>query len=177
MTICRKNKHLNQDIKNFMVYVDNVKEESITDYLMWKWAEMDPRFRYFRAQAHTRVHESNETGSDFELEIWLVTKKGGWPISVQAKKFIPLTDKYCAKLRYPDNTEKQINLLIKHARDKNMIPCYAFYTIPDSNSVTKNKEHNVTSYGVFIANANSIYKMLKPVKTKSKTAKKIIGTL
>ena len=172
MRICRKNKCLNRHVKDFMEHVDDIKEESITDYLMWKWAKMDPNCRYFSTKTHSRVHESKVTGSDFELEVWLVTANGGLPLSVQAKKFIPLTDGYYAKLRYPNNTKSQMNKLIRHARSQKMNPCYAFYTIPDSNSVTKNREPNVVDYGVFIANAFSVEAMLKPVKTKSKTAKR-----
>ncbi len=52
-------------IKNFMLNVSDVKEESITDYLVWKWRELDARFKYINITTFTRHMESTTTGADF----------------------------------------------------------------------------------------------------------------
>jgi len=49
-----------------------VKEESITDFLLWKWRELDKRFKFINITTFTRSDEGSRTGADFELELWLV---------------------------------------------------------------------------------------------------------
>lgn len=40
MNICEANKAVSLEVKKFMLNVLDVKEESITDYLVWKWREL-----------------------------------------------------------------------------------------------------------------------------------------
>lgn len=88
MNICEANKAASFKVKNFMQNVKDVKEESITDYLVWKWRELDKRFSYINTSTFTRQEENMRTGADFELELWLVGKKSHYTLVFQAKKFI-----------------------------------------------------------------------------------------
>ncbi|MDK1286301.1 DUF6615 family protein [Pseudoalteromonas umbrosa] len=164
--ICTKNTALN---KKVIEKVSGVNEESITDYLIWKWAEIDPNCSYFSTQTHNRMKESGVTGSDFEL--WIRTKSGILPLSIQAKKFVKQTDSYHRKLRYPNNTNAQMDMLFDYAKKNKMFACYAFYTIPDVDSKTIGG-HPAQDFGVFLALGTFIKNLMKPIDTTSKKDKK-----
>ncbi len=99
--LCKNNKAIGLEVKTFMENVKDVKEESITDYLMWKWRELDRRFNYIRTSTFTRQEESDTTGADFELELWIVGRIKSLPLLFQAKKFLKPHDRYKLKLNYP----------------------------------------------------------------------------
>ncbi len=111
---CTCNKELVQEVKDFIKHVKDVKEESITDYLMWKWKEFDPRFKCIVTKTHTRQEEHDTTGADFDLELWILTNTKPVSFAVQAKKFIKPHNSYVSKLKYPKNSE-QIDKLLSHS--------------------------------------------------------------
>jgi len=45
VNICDAYKALGVEVKDFLRNVPNLNEESITDYLVWKWRELDKRVR------------------------------------------------------------------------------------------------------------------------------------
>ncbi len=75
MNICDAHKALGAEVKDFLHNVPNANEESITDYLVWKWRELDKRFNYIRVTAHSHHKESTISGADFEMELWLVASR------------------------------------------------------------------------------------------------------
>lgn len=164
MDICTANKNVSLDVKNFMENVPNVKEESITDYLVWKLRKLNDRFKYINIKLFTHQEESTTTGADFELELWLIEENFHLPLIFQAKKFIKQHDSYFAKLNYPNKTQVQLKTLLDYAQTNGKVPFYAFYSIPDAKTRTINC-HNLTntaccngnsSTAVFMANANKV---------------------
>ncbi|VUD69010.1 hypothetical protein TDB9533_04373 [Thalassocella blandensis] len=126
--LCDANKAVGKEVRDFIDNVPNVKEESITDYLVWKWGELDKRFRYIKTKTFTRQEENSTTGADFEIELWIVSRSGCLPLLFQAKKFIKTYDGYAGKLKYPKNTKAQLKKLISYAASRSLLPFYAIYT-------------------------------------------------
>lgn len=69
MDICDRNRLLAKEVGDFLLNLPNAGEEWITDYLVWKWREMDTRFKTFDARTFSRFEESNTTGADFALDL------------------------------------------------------------------------------------------------------------
>jgi hypothetical protein len=44
MNHCQAHKLVTNEVKEFLLNVDSVGEESITDFLLWKWALIDKKF-------------------------------------------------------------------------------------------------------------------------------------
>ncbi len=156
MSICEANKAVSLEVKNFMLNVPDVKEESITDYLVWKWRELDARFKYINVSTFTRQKESATTGADFELELWLVGRKYHFPLVFQAKKFVKPSDSYVTKLNYPAGTQGQLTTLLAHAKLQKKLPFYAFYSIPDSKTRTMCGANDVSDTAIFMADAHTV---------------------
>lgn len=156
MNLCESNKATSLEVKNFMQNVSDIKEESITDYLVWKWRELDKRFNYINIKTFTRQQENSVTGADFELELWLIKDNGYYPFIFQAKKFIKQYDSYLSKLKYPKNTDGQLNKLMAYSNSHYKYPFYVFYSIPDQNTNTRCCTSNDTS--IFIVDASIIKK-------------------
>lgn len=156
MNLCESNKAVSLDVKNFMLNVPDVKEESITDYLVWKWKELDARFNYINISTFTRQKESTTTGADFELELWLVGRRFHFPLIFQAKKFIKQNDSYVAKLNYPSGTQAQLKMLLAYAKAKKKLPFYVFYSIPDPQTQTMCAWKQTSGTAIFMANAYTI---------------------
>ena len=53
-SLCDSNKALGREVSDFILNVPDVKEESITDYLVWKWCLLDKRFKYIRPTTFSR---------------------------------------------------------------------------------------------------------------------------
>ena len=156
MNLCQSNRELNKEIKEFILNVDDVKEESITDYLVWKWKEIDKRFKSINVSTFTRHEENKFTGADFEMEIWLVGNKKNYPLVIQAKKFIKPYDTYVRKLNYPNNSKGQMNKLLSYSASNNKIPFYMFYSLPDKDTKSMCPNNDVSDCGMFLACANDI---------------------
>lgn len=132
MDICAANRDLSVEVRKFIENVGDAKEESITDYLVWKWRELDKRFNYLRVTPFNHEEESSKTGADFDLELWLVGTKSQVALAVQAKKFIKLNDSYVNRLRYPKSSKAQMNKLLSYAKTYGKAPFYFIYTLPQA---------------------------------------------
>lgn len=158
MNLCAANKAVSLEVKNFMLNVPDVKEESITDYLVWKWRELDARFKYINVATFTRQEESATTGADFEIELWLVENKFHFPLVFQAKKFVKPNDSYVAKLNYPAGTQGQLTTLLAYAKTQKKLPFYVIYSVPDSNTKTMCGGVDTADTAIFMADAHTIKK-------------------
>lgn len=156
MNLCEANKAVSLEVKNFMLNVPDIKEESITDYLVWKWRELDARFKYINISTFTRQDENTTTGADFELELWLVGRKFHFPLVFQAKKFVKPNDSYVTKLNYPAGTQGQLTTLLAYAKAQKKLPFYALYSIPDSNTLAMCRAGDVSDTAIFMADAHTI---------------------
>jgi len=156
MNLCNANKILAKEVKDFMLHVKDVNEESITDFLIWKWKEIDKKFKAIDVSTFTRHQESTLSGADYEMEIWIVGNKYNYPLVFQAKKFRKQYDSYVRKLRYPSNTKKQMNTLLKYAKTHNKIPFYMYYSLPDENTTAMCQGGYINDCAVFMSHAKVV---------------------
>ena len=156
MIHCQEHKSVTHEVKEFLMNVDGVGEESITDFLLWKWALIDKKFKSINVASFTRQEESRVSGADFEMEVWLVGSKLSYPLVFQAKKFVKPYDAYVNKLNYPKNTKNQMNTLLKYASANSKIPFYAFYSLPDKKTKAMCRHNDVKDCGLFMAHANVV---------------------
>lgn len=154
MNICESNKAVSLEVLNFMQNVADIKEESITDYLVWKWRELDKRFNYLSMKTFNHAVENVTTGADFDLELWLVGSKTHVSLAVQAKKFIKPYDSYVKRLNYPNGTKHQLNTLLAYAATHNRLPFYFIYSVPGPQTTTMCRLPSHSDCGVFMADAN-----------------------
>jgi hypothetical protein len=153
MNICDANKSLSLEVKKFLENVKDVKEESITDYLVWKWKELDKRFNYISTRTFNHDEESSFSGADFDLELWLVGRTHHVSLAVQAKKFIKPHDSYIRKLNYPNGTKQQMKTLLAYAAANKKLPFYLIYSVPATQSTTMCGLAATIDSGIFMADA------------------------
>ena len=170
MNFCELNKKINQEVKDFLTYCREVKEESITDFLVWQWSKADPKFKFLKISTFTRQQESDLTGADFQLELWLVGHTFRYPLIFQAKKLIKQHDRYLEKLNYPNYTQNQLKTLLKYASAKKFIPFYMLYGLPDKSTKSMCSMNFVIDCGAFMIRAEDIQK-LADLKKGSKVSK------
>lgn len=158
-------------VKTWMVEQPHVKEESLTDWLLFNVSKSIPTVYY---QAFSR-HEEAENGADWEW--WVLTQnsftKGSfnaYRFFVQAKKLTNVGDNY-SRLNYGNKRGQQIDLLIDHAKTYHAFPFYMFYATsePDLNEQERNIpfiNREILAWctpcenGCFLSDANEIYHLL-----------------
>ncbi len=110
----------------------HVKEESITDWLLYHISKNDSNVYY---HSFSRNEESFN-GADWEW--WILTNDIYSDIAyrflIQAKKLKPKRDNY-PLIAYSNKNGLQIDLLINRAKEKRAMPMYAYYSTykPDIN--------------------------------------------
>lgn len=157
-------------VKMWMEQQPCVKEESLTDWLLFSISQYFPSVYY---KAFTR-HEEAKNGADWEW--WIITKSSysyyydAYRFFVQAKKLHANADNYPG-LSYSNQNGMQIDLLKYHAKIFNGFPIYMFYSTsePDISEQIKNISYidrdalewcRSCSNGCFLSNAHDIYKLL-----------------
>ena len=82
MSDCKEVKKISEHIREWISEQPAVKEESLTDYLLFQMSERVPRIRY---KAFSRQVEAKTTGADWEW--WFVLSDDcAYKLRVQAKK-------------------------------------------------------------------------------------------
>lgn len=126
----------------------NVKEESLTDWLLYDISSQSPLITY---TAFSRHVEARETGADWEW--WILFSGRSFRFRIQAKKLTQGIDAY-ASIAKTNRLGLQIDMLIASADRVNALPFYAFYTATPSCTMcnTDSKDE-----GVFLGGARRIY--------------------
>jgi hypothetical protein len=124
--ICQANKELDREVRQFMEYVPSAREESLSEFLFWRWRQLDERFNYQVVRPTTAAQEAR-SGADVLLQLWLVDSALVLPLLIQAKKFLLPHDSYRSKLRYPGGTGLQLEKLMASAAQWRLEPCYLIY--------------------------------------------------
>ena len=150
-TICEIHKEIEEEVIDFNAHVKSAGEESITDYLMWRWSLANKDFSHFNAKSFTRHEENSTSGADLELELWLVGNVYSLPLVIQSKKISEEYNSYKAVLSYPNGSSDQITKLLTYTNKYNKTPLYMFYSQSSEAHHWKTKD-----CGVFIAHANDI---------------------
>ena len=143
-------------VRNWIDKQPSVKEESLTDWLLFDISSKIPRITY---KAFTRHEEARKTGADWEW--WFLYNNFSYKFRVQAKKLKPNVDNY-ASLAYTNAYGLQIEKLISDVTLHNFLPLYAFYT----NNISNTKcGLNIIDEGVYIGEAQELYeKFIVPVR-------------
>lgn len=156
MSPCASIRQVSVELDQFIANVKDVKEESITDYLVWRWREADRRFNFLNVETFTREEENKKTGADFELELWLVNRTFNIKLLFQAKKAFRQNDAYRTKLNYPNKTQAQLKKLIAYAHAKGSRPFYIFYTAATPSAGSMCGQHSGNDATLFIASASRV---------------------
>lgn len=125
-----------------------VKEESLTDWLLYTISEAIPTVTY---KAFTRTEEARTTGADWEW--WLVYPNYSFKMRIQAKKLFPKKDNYSG-IVHTNQHGLQIDRLLADATQRNYAAFYAFYTAETGKVLCGN---GINDEGVFIAGARNVY--------------------
>jgi hypothetical protein len=99
----------------------HVKEESLTDWMLYKISEDIENIKYL---SFTRREEA-VNGADWEW--WILMRNSAYRFSVQAKK-LNGRDNWAA-INYCNKNDTQINLLLDISTMKGSYPLYLFYSI------------------------------------------------
>jgi hypothetical protein len=124
-----------------------VKEESLTDWLLFEISSNTPRIRYAAFSRHT---EARETGADWEW--WILFRELSVRLRVQAKKLFK-ADNY-AGIAHTNRHGLQIDLLLAAADRVNALPFYAFYSGDASSTMCGGGRHDE---GVFMAGGRRVH--------------------
>ena len=116
-------------VYNWLQKQPHVKEESLTDWLLYQISEKCPQVYY---QAFTK-HEESVNGCDWEW--WILTRScignsnySAYRFLVQAKKLQPGDKDNYPLLAYSNKNGIQIELLKESAEIKNALPVYLYYS-------------------------------------------------
>ncbi len=96
-TYCIQHRKIAQNVWEFIDYVNNVGEESITDYLVWQWKKLNAQFNYINVVKHSKQYEHKTSGADFELELWMLLQNKSFSFVFQAKKLLREYNSYRSK--------------------------------------------------------------------------------
>lgn len=118
------------EVYNWLKKQPNVKEESLTDWLLYYISEQCNNIYY---QEFSRSKEAR-IGADWEW--WVLTSRedneyNAYRFLVQAKKLYTENRDNYPLLSYSNKNGYQIDLLIEAAEDRNAYPLYMYYSITE----------------------------------------------
>lgn len=145
---CDKLRESSVYIKRWITRQPAVKEESITDWLLYDISEKISGITYL---AFTRQEEARKTGADWEW--WFLFSAFSAKMRIQAKKINPTKDNYPV-IAHTNQYGLQIEKLLEESRNRNFVPFYAFYT---SLEETVRCGRGINDEGVFLAGGNLLY--------------------
>lgn len=121
--ICNSFTDCTTKVKKWLTKQPEVKEESLTDWLLYSLSEKISTIKY---KQFTRTEEGRKTGADWEW--WFVfPNKRSFAARVQAKKLQPNSDCYYG-IAYTSNDKLQIERLLEDSAKDGMVSFYAFYS-------------------------------------------------
>ena len=162
-------------IKNWMTLQPHVKEESLTDWLLFQISQKNSSIYY---KAFSR-HEESQNGADWEW--WVLTsdssekaysgKFNAYRFVVQAKKLSDDQRDNYPSLSYANKNGLQIDLLLQNAKELNAFPLYMYYStsepkiedqIDNLNYITEQmlKWCSTCQNGCFLSSAYDVYNLL-----------------
>jgi hypothetical protein len=146
---CKILKEVSINVRQWIEKQPNVKEESLTDWLLYSISDKTNRIKYY---SFTRNEEAKTTGADWEW--WFLFPKFAYRFRVQAKKLNVNGDNY-PSICYVNKYGLQIEKLIEDSDKQNSLPVYAFYTCRiEKVGCTK----KILDEGIYIANAKELNK-------------------
>jgi len=148
MSDCEELQASSKYILHWIKKQPDVKEESLTDWLLFNVSEKIPAITY---RSFSRHDEAHKTGADWEW--WFLFPSFCFVMRIQAKKLHPSDDNYLG-IAHTNRYGLQIEKLLRDASKCNFMPFYAFYTAENANVMCRMKRNDE---GVLLAGANKIY--------------------
>ncbi|UCG49989.1 MAG: hypothetical protein JSU94_09420 [Phycisphaerales bacterium] len=145
---CRKLKKSSLYVREWIKLQPPVKEESVTDWLLFNVSRNIKGITY---RAFSRHEEARKTGADWEW--WFLFPTFSAKMRIQAKKLIPNKDNY-PSIAYTNIYGLQIEKLLRDSGDKNFMPFYAFYTSIRGDVMCG---RGINDEGVYLSGGNYIY--------------------
>lgn len=147
--ICEELQKSSSYVRQWLTNQPAVKEESLTDWLLYDVSKNVPSVLY---HAFTKHQEARETGADWEW--WILFKKYFFRLRVQAKKVSTSKDNYL-ELARTNRYGLQIDMLLDGAQKANAIALYALYSAKDSRTMCG---HHLAEHddGLFFAGASRL---------------------
>lgn len=136
-------------IRRWLTRQPGVKEESLTDWLLYNVSERLPFVQYVAFSHH---QEARETGADWEW--WILFHDHYFRLRVQAKKVSATNDNY-PELARTNRHGLQIKKLLDDASTANAIPLYALYSAQTGHSMCEWRSRHRD--GVFLAGASRLF--------------------
>ncbi|MHC5598903.1 MAG: DUF6615 family protein [Nostoc sp.] len=137
-------------IRLWLTKQPNVKEESLTDWLLFNLSNRVPNILYY---AFNRHQEGRDTGADWEW--WILFSRHNIRFRVQAKKVSSTHDNY-PEIARTNRYGLQIDMLLNASKKDNAIPLYALYSSVSGDAMCNNQQI-VQNDGIFIAGGQQIY--------------------
>lgn len=154
--LCKVLKELSEEIQEWLVAQPEVKEESLTDWLLYELSKRHPRVSY---KSFTRHQEAKSTGADWD---WVfVFNDGVVRLRVQAKKLFSGADNYPG-LAKSNRYGQQITMLISSAATVSAYPIYALYS--ENSFGTACGGSGAPATGVYVCGANRVDSALVKVR-------------
>ncbi len=147
--ICATIKRCSQEVLQWIIQQDEVGEESITDWMLYKLHDLDQNISY---KLFNRIQEARVTGADFEF--WILTKNFNFKARVQAKRLRQNKDHH-SSIAYTNKHGYQIDKLRTDAINNGFRPLYAFYNHEQLNSQCKRQ---INDEGVYLSCAHTLYR-------------------
>lgn len=165
-------------IRDWLLQQPHVKEESLTDWLLFEISQNNPAIYY---QAFSR-HEESQNGADWEW--WILTSDkmsttyskypnafNAYRFFVQAKKLLSDGGDNYPNLHYGNRNGLQIDLLIENAKLHHAFPLYMYYSATEPELKEQKKNCCFVDgltldwcaeclNGCFLSNAYDVYNLL-----------------
>ena len=145
---CHYFKAASKEIKSWILSQSTVKEESLTDWLLYDISRNIGGVVYFPFSRHV---EGKTTGADWEW--WFLFPRFAIRMRVQAKRIHPQVDNY-EGLAYKKKTCSQVDKLLSDSAKTNSLPFYAFFSAESHHNKCRK---GVVDEGVFLAAASQVY--------------------
>ncbi|MFN6498524.1 MAG: DUF6615 family protein [Nostoc sp. DedQUE01] len=147
--VCQQIHKSTKYISVWLTQQPNVKEESLTDWLLFHISNKLPNILY---HTFSRTEEARNTGADWEW--WILFPQNYLRFRIQAKK-LSIDDNY-KKITYANRHGLQIHKFLEDSKQANAISIYAFYSA-GINYESCNSQVNNQNEGVFLAGGQQIY--------------------
>lgn len=152
-------------VRDWQIKQPSVKEESLTDWMLFDISEKSSKVRY---QLFSRHEEARTTGADWEW--WFVSDRQSLRLRVQAKKAQGSKDLY-SELARTNRHGLQIDKLLADAKKQNALPLYAFFSSENVQTLCGGRK---PAEGVYLAGATRVYGDFIAVARKKVTAKDVL---
>lgn len=147
-TDCEKLKESSLYVRDWIARQPAVKEESLTDWLLY---DISQKINGIIYRAFSRHEEARVTGADWEW--WFLFPDFSAKMRVQAKKINPGNDNYAA-IAHTNKYGLQIEKLLQDSEAKNFLPFCTFYTCLQEHVMCQKQ---INDEGVFMAGANQVH--------------------